>query len=210
MDFRIKFICEKFLYVLFNDIVLFALLVFGYYACRIVPDSTALILLLIVYLGAVFCFYFIRALTVLGDEYDDVGDLAFFIVLKLIFLFLNGLGALVFIARPVIAIPLIGINTLLVSGTQYYRILLLLRRRYEICEGRVISAERYIIHHGTHYRGFSAIHYVAQFEYSNGGIISVCIDRYTYHRIRLKGRPKAKLVSFDFPKGRTYYEVWLG
>ena len=210
MDFRIKFICEKFLYVLFNDIVLFALLVFGYYACRIVPDSTALILLLIVYLGAVFCFYFIRALTVLGDEYDDVGDLAFFIVLKLVFLFLNGLGALVFIARPVIAISLIGINTLLVSGTQYYRILLLLRRRYEICEGRVISAERYIIHHGTHHRGFSAIHYVAQFEYSNGGTISVCIDRYTYYRIRSKGHPKAKLVSFDFPKGRTYYEVWLG
>lgn len=210
MEYRNKLICHKFFYAFFNDIVLFALLVLGYYACRIVPNSAVLILLLIVYLGAVFCFYFIRALTVVGDEFDDEGDLAFFIILKLIFLFLNGTGALVFIARPVIAIPLIGINTLLVSGTQYYRILLLLRRRYEICEGRVISAERYIIHHGTHHRGFSAIHYVAQFEYSNGGIISVCIDRYTYHRIRSKGHPKAKLVSFDFPKGRTYYEVWLG
>ena len=82
MEYRNKLICHKFFYAFFNDIVLFALLVLGYYSCRIVPDSAALILLLIVYLGAVFCFYFIRALTVVGDEFDDEGDLAFFIILK--------------------------------------------------------------------------------------------------------------------------------
>lgn len=201
---------NKLLYTIANDAVLFGLLVLGYYLLRIFSSPSSLsIFLLIIYFASIFCFYFFRALTVVGEPFDSEGDLSYYILLKLIFLFLNGPCILVFFAKPVLAIPLIGLNTLLISGTQYYRVLLILRGRYLIREGQILSIKRQIAHHGSHYRGFSAIHYVALFEYDNGETISICIDRYTYLRVKAKGYPKAKLACFYFPRGRKYYEIFL-
>ncbi len=210
MSFRGKCIRGKILYTVLNDLVLFLLLTLCYFLLRFISfDTVSSIILMIIFISCIFCFYFFRAITVVGRKFDAEGDLAFIIILKLIFLFLNGLSILVFFAEPILALVLIGINTLLVSHTQYYRIFLLISGRYMVWEGQVLSVKRYVFHHGSHQRGFSAIYYVAQFEFKSGETEYICIDRYMYYRLKKRGYPKANLVWFYFPNNRKYYEVFL-
>ena len=66
-----KTIINKILYTVGNDLALFCLLVAVYYLPRIIPYNLALILLIIVFITAVFCFYLVRVFTVIGDIYDE-------------------------------------------------------------------------------------------------------------------------------------------
>lgn len=66
-----KAIINKILYTVGNDLALFCLLVAVYYLPRIIPYNLALILLIIVFITAVFCFYLVRVFTVIGDIYDE-------------------------------------------------------------------------------------------------------------------------------------------
>lgn len=205
MKFRRTCIINKLLYVISNDLVLTGLLVTAYFLMRFSPGNPLLIMILILFTGALFCFYYFRAKTVTGDIYDE-GDNSYFVMLKIVFLFINGASLLVFFAPPAIAVILIILNTVLVSGTQYYRIILLAMGKYETCEGKVLSAKRIIARHGIR-RGFSTINYVADFERDDGSTVSICVDRFTYHRIR--GYPNATLVMYSFPKGRKYGELYI-
>lgn len=66
-----KAIINKILYTVGNDLALFCLLVAVYYLPRIIPYNLALILSIIVFITAVFCFYLVRVFTVIGDIYDE-------------------------------------------------------------------------------------------------------------------------------------------
>ncbi len=77
-------IINKILYTAGNDLALFGLLVAVYYLPRIIPYNLALILLIIVFITAVFCFYLVRALTVTGDVYDEDYNAAY-VLLRIVF-----------------------------------------------------------------------------------------------------------------------------
>ncbi|MBQ5422550.1 MAG: hypothetical protein IIU27_01580 [Clostridiales bacterium] len=179
-----------------------------YYLPRIIPYNLALILLIIVFITAVFCFYLVRVFTVIGDIYDEDYN-AVYVLLKLLFLFLNLFALYVFFAPPVIAFVLIGINTILISGTQYLRIIQLMRGRYESSDGLVLSAERKIVRHGGSGpgRGLSTINYLVEFERNDGRTITICVDFFTY--LRIKRVTRATLVLYQFPRGRVFGEVLL-
>ena len=83
-----KAIINKILYTVGNDLALFCLLVAVYYLPRIIPYNLAPILLIIVFITAVFCFYLVRVFTVIGDIYDEDYN-AVYVLFKLIFVFLN-------------------------------------------------------------------------------------------------------------------------
>lgn len=201
-------IINKILYTAGNDLALFGLLVAVYYLPRIMPYNLALILLIIVFITAVFCFYLVRALTVTGDVYDEDYNAAY-VLLRIVFLFLNIFAISVFFAPPVIAFTLIGINTILISGTQYLRIIKLIRGRYESFDGLVLSAERKIVRHGGSgpRRGYSTINYLVEFERNDGRTITICADFFTY--LRIKRHPHATLILYQFPFGRVFGEILL-
>ena len=203
-----KTIINKILYTVGNDLALFCLLVAVYYLPRIIPYNLALILLIIVFITAVFCFYLVRVFTVIGDIYDEDYN-AVYVLFKLIFLFLNLFALYVFFAPPVIAFVLIGINTILISGTQYLRIIQLMRGRYESSDGLVLSAERKIVRHGGSGpgRGLSTINYLVEFERNDGRTITICVDFFTY--LRIKRVTRATLVLYQFPRDRVFGEVLL-
>ena len=204
MNIKRKIILNKLLYTIGNDLVLTSLLIAAYYLMRNRPDNMTLIILSILFIGAVFSFYFIRMLTVVGDTYDE-GDNAFFMVVKFVFLCCNGLAALVFLAPPVIAFSLFAVNTLLVSGTQYFRVIQLLRGKYEINDGLILSAKRKIVRYGIGRGHVYTINYLVEFERDYGRSVTVCVDRFTYWRI--KGHHHAALVLYKFPKGRVFGEI---
>ena len=203
-----KTVIYKILFTVGNDLALFGLIVAVYCLLRIVPNNLALILLMTVVIAAVFCFYLVRALTVTGDVYDEDFN-ASFVLFKIVFLFFNIFALYVFFAPPAIAFTLIGINTVLVSGTQYLRIVQLMRGRYESFDGRVLSAERKIVRHGGSgpKRGYSTINYLARFERNDGRIITICVDFFTY--LRIKGHPHATLILYKFPRARVFGEVMV-
>lgn len=203
-----KAIINKILYTVGNDLALFGLIVTVYWLPRIISYDLAPILLIIVFITAVFCFYLVRALTVIGDIYDEDYN-ATYVLIKLVFLFLHIFALYVFLAPPVIAYTLIGINTILISGTQYLRIIKLMRGRYESFDGLVLSAERKIVRHGGSgpKRGFSTINYLVEFERNDGRTVTICVDLFTY--LRIKRPTKATLVLYQFPRGRVFGEVLL-
>ena len=127
------------------------------------------------------------------------------VILKVIFFGINIFGFSVFFAGPVLALTLMGVNTFLVSGTQYYRILLLLRGKYKRCEVKIIDVKKHTVYLR---KGVSEFFFVAEIRYDNGGTDSICIDRYTYLRIKAKESTKACLITYPFPKGRTYFELY--
>ena len=187
---------------------MFGLIVAVYCLPRIISNNLALILLIIVFAAAVFCFYLVRALTVTGDIYDEDSN-ASFVLFKIVFLFFNIIALYVFFAPPVIAFILIGINTILISGTQYLRIIQLMCRRYESFDGRVLSAERKMVRHGGSgpKRGYSTINYLARFERNDGRTLTICVDFFTY--LRIKGHPHATLILYQFPRARVFGEILL-
>ncbi|MDO4877494.1 MAG: hypothetical protein Q3987_08950 [Oscillospiraceae bacterium] len=199
-------VINKILYTVGNDLALFGLIAAVYYLPRIIPYNLALILLIIFFITAVFCFYLVRVFTVIGDFYDEDYN-AVYVLLKLIFLFLNIFAIFVFFAPPVIAFTLIGINTVLISGTQYLRIIKLMLGRYESFDGLVLSAERKIVRHGGSgpRRGYSTINYLVEFERNDGRCITICVDFFTY--LRIKRPAHATLVLYQFPGGRVFGEV---
>ena len=201
-------IINKIMYTVGNNLALFGLLVAVYCLPRIIPYNLAFILLIIVFITAVFCFYLVRTLTVIGDVYDEDYN-ATFVLFKLLFLFLNVFALFVFFAPPIIAFTLIGINTILISGTQYLRIIQLMRGRYESSDGLVLSAERKIVRHGGSGpgRGLSTINYLVEFERNDGRTITICVDFFTY--LRIKRVTRATLVLYQFPRGRVFGEVLL-
>ena len=203
-----KYVFKKFLYSILNDMALFGLFVAAYCLPRCLPYNPVSILLTVVLITAIFSFYVIRILTVVGDVYDEDYN-ASFVLLKIVFLFFNMFGMLVLLAPPVIAFILIGINTILVSGTQYYRIIQLIRGRYESFDGLVLSAERKMVRHGGSgpRRGYSTINYLVVFEREDGRSINICVDRFTYWRI--KGVLHAALVLYQFPGDRVFGEIYL-
>ena len=87
MEMR-KAVINKILYTVGNDLALSGLIAAVYYLPRIIPYNLALILLIIVFITAVFSFYLVRALTVVGDVYDEDYN-ASYVLFKLLFLFLN-------------------------------------------------------------------------------------------------------------------------
>jgi len=203
-----KTIINKILFTVGNDLALFGLIVAVYCLPRIIPNNLALILFIIVFITAVFCFYLVRALTVVGDVHDQNCN-AIFVLFKILFLFFNIFALFVFFAPPFIAFTLIGINTILISGTQYLRIIQLMRRRYESYDGLILSAERKIVRHGGSgpKRGFSTINYLVEFERNDGRSITICVDFFTY--LRIKGHPYATLILYQFPKARVFGEILL-
>lgn len=207
MEMR-KAVINKILYTVGNDLALFGLIAAVYYLPCIIPYNLVLILLIIVFITAVFSFYLVRALTVVGDVYDEDYN-ASYVLFKLLFLFLNVFAIFVFFAPPVIAFTLIGINTVLISGTQYLRIIKLMLGRYESFDGLVLSAERKIVRHGGSgpKRGYSTINYLVEFERNDGRCITICVDFFTY--LRIKRPAHATLVLYQFPGGRVFGEVLL-
>ena len=201
-------IINKILFTVGNDLVLFGLIVAVYCLPRIISNNLALILLMTVVIAAVFCFYLVRALTVTGDVYDEDSN-ASFVLFKIVFLFFNIFALYVFFAPPFIAFILIGINTILISGTQYLRIIQLMCRRYESFDGRVLSAERKMVRHGGSgpKRGYSTINYLARFERDDGRTITICVDFFTY--LRIKGHLHATLILYQFPGARVFGEILL-
>ena len=114
-----KAIINKILYTVGNDLALFCLLVAVYYLPRIIPYNLVLILLLIVFLVAVFCFYLVRAFTVIGDIYDEDYNTVY-VLLKLIFLFLNLFALYVFFALLVISFVILGFISIIITWAHYY------------------------------------------------------------------------------------------
>ena len=200
MNFKSRCILGKLLYTIVNDLVLIGLLMLAYYLMWNLEQNLVSILLMTLFSGALFCFYFIRALTVVGDEYDN--DNIVFMLFKLLFLFFNGLGLFVFFAPPAIALILFATNTILVSGTQYYRIIQLIRGKYEKHEGLVLFTNRKIEYKR---RGLCTINYIVVFERDSGGTVSICVDRFTFWR--LKRNKHGTLVFYQFPRGRIFGEI---
>ena len=200
MNFKSKCILGKLLYTIGNDLVLTGLLTLAYYLMWNLEQSLGPILLMILFSGALFCFYFIRALTVIGDEYDN--DNIVFMLFKILFLIFNGLCLFAFFAPPAIAVILFATNTILVSGTQYYRIIQLIRGKYEKHDGLVLFTNRKI---EFLRRGLCTINYIVVFERDSGGTVSICVDRFTFWR--LKRNKHGTLVLYQFPRGRVFGEI---
>ncbi len=201
-----KIICNKIMYTLFNDVALFGLLFLTYSASRAVPYIPKFGVILFIFVIIVIPFFYLRrALTTAGDLYDSEDDDTLFVILKLLFFGINIFGFSVFFAGPVLALTLMGVNTFLVSGTQYYRILLLLRGKYKRCEVKIIDVKKHTVYLR---KGVSEFFFVAEIRYDNDGTDSICIDRYTYLRIKAKESTKACLITYPFPKGRTYFELY--
>ena len=130
-----KIIRNKILYTLFNDVALFGLLFLTYSVSSVIPYYPTIWKILFMFaIIVILLFYLLRSLTTVGDPFDPDDDDTFFVILKVIFFGINIFGFSVFFAGPVLALTLMGVNTFLVSGTQYYRILLLLRGKYKRCE----------------------------------------------------------------------------
>ena len=138
-------IIKKILFTISNDLALTGLLALAYYLIRILPYNALSIIIEFVLLLLLFLFYWFRIVTVTGDVYDDEYDFLYFIFLKMIFFIINAIAvALIVLAPPLIVMILFGVNTILVSGRQYYRIILLMRSKYEMSDGYVLSAKRKI------------------------------------------------------------------
>ncbi len=201
-----KIICNKIMYTLFNDVALFGLLFLTYSVSSVIPYYPTIWKILFMFaIIVILLFYLLRSLTTVGDPFDPDDDDTFFVILKVIFFGINIFGFSVFFAGPVLALTLMGVNTFLVSGTQYYRILLLLRSKYKRCEVKIIDVKKHTVYLR---KGVSEFFFVAEIRYDNGGTDSICIDRYTYLRIKAKESTKACLITYPFPKGRTYFELY--
>ncbi|MDY6339363.1 MAG: hypothetical protein SPL61_06995 [Saccharofermentans sp.] len=200
-----KIIRNKILYTLFNDVALFGLLLLTCSVSSVIPYYPTIWKILFMFaIIVILLFYLLRSLTTAGDLYDSEDDDTFFVILKVIFFGINIFGFSVFFAGRVVAIILLGVNTILISGTQYFRILLLLHGKYQLCDVKILSVEKHRKYLG---KGISEFFYVARIKHDIGGTDSICIDRYTFIRIQAKEATKARLVIYPFPKGRTYYEL---
>lgn len=204
-----KIIRNKLLYTIANDSVLLGLWALNYYFSLTLSNSSNLSkLLFITLLIFNFYFYLFRAFTVSGKPFNSNGNDSLFVLLRSVFWVINLIGVFLLfgLAKPVLVISLIGINTLLISWTQYYRIVLLLCNRYQMWDGQILSVEKHVIH--VH-RSPNVTFHVVLFEHENGETISVCIDKYTYYCIKGKEYPKAKLVLYYFSKDKIHYEIIL-
>lgn len=204
-----KIIRNKLLYTIANDSVLFGLWVLSYYFSLTLSNSsnfsTFLFITLLIFNSY---FYLFRSFTVSGKPYNPNGNDLLLVMLRYVFWLINLIGVFLifYLAKRVLVISLIGINSLLISWTQYYRIVLLLCNRYQMWDGQILSVEKHVIHV---YRAPNVTFHVVLFEHKNGETISICIDKFTYYRIKNKEYPKAKLVLYYFSKDKNHYEIIL-
>ena len=72
-----------------------------------------------------------------------------------------------------------------------------------------MSVKRKIVRHGGSgpRRGYSTINYLVEFERNDGRTITICVDLFTY--LRIKRSTRATLVLYQFPRGRVFGEVLL-
>ena len=199
-------IIKKILFTISNDLALTGLLALAYYLIRILPYNALSIIIEFVSLLLLFLFYWFRIVTVTGDVYDDEYDFLYFIFLKMIFFIINAIAvALIVLAPPLIVMILFGVNTILVSGRQYYRIILLMRSKYEKSDGYVLSAKRKIVWHTGGGRGFFAVYHVAEFGFEDGGSVFITVDLYTY--LRIKRNKKVSLIRYPLHKDGQFLEL---
>ena len=146
-----------------------------------------------------------------GSRFDDENELYNKILIRTVFAYLNIAVCLVaaFLSPPpAVTLILIGINVLLFSWSQYYRIFLILLRKTSCHEGRALSVrkESYCSHvYGV--PPLFANYYVANFELANGKVVPLCIDNFT--RLRIDNYKDAVLVWYEYPKGRRYGEIFI-
>lgn len=192
-------IIRKILYTICNDLALTGLLALAYYLIRVLPYNTLSIIIEFVILAFLLFFYWSRTVTVIGDVYNDEHDFLYFIFLKMLFFIFNliAVALIVTFAPPLVVMILFGINSILVSGRQYYKIFLLMRSKYEMSDGYVLSAKRKIVWHSGGGRGFFAIYHVAEFGFEDGGSVFITVDLYTY--LKIKRRKKVSLIRYALP-----------
>lgn len=200
-------IIKKILFTISNDLALTGLLALAYYLIRILPYNALSIIIEFVLLLLLFLFYWLRIVTVTGDVYDDEYDFLYFIFLKMIFFIINAIAVALIdaFAPPLIVMILFGVNTILVSGRQYYRIILLMRSKYEKSDGYVLSAKRKLVWHSGSGRGFFAVYHVAEFGFEDGGSVFITVDLYTY--LRIKRNKKVSLIRYPLHKDGQFLEL---